>query len=270
MRKTTLRVYVDLLQMEDNLYAHKFFQRALRGAVSIILSLEDKKSGVASGGADDNDQDGPDLSHLPPAERKKEKARLRKLRKKQEEQEEAKRLTQEAEAKEKAKEKGKEGNIVAPKDEDTKGEKLLEKASLDEAASWCSRVQRLRGCHSDTHAVIADVMIRRQKYVTALTNVVAGLNKTPHHPDCTCMLVKLAIAFSSTIASSSDSSLVLDIVNDELKNVMGGNMDINRFVMEYVEKSKSLGLLHRIGAAKCLALIGGEFLSVVGFFFPPQ
>ena len=261
MRKTTLRAYIDLLNMEDNLYAHKFYQRALRGAVSIMLSLEDRKAG-ASDGAADNDQDGADLSHLPPAERKKEKARLRKLRKKQEEQEEAKRLALEAEAKEKAKEKGegRGGNIVAPKDEDPKGEKLIEKATLDEAASWCSRVQRLRGCHSDTHAVIADVMIRRQKYVAALKNVVSGLSKTPNHPECTTMLVKLAIAFSS---SSTDNPLVHSIVDAELRDVMGGNIDVNRFVMEYVEKSKSLGLMHRIGAAKSLAMIGGDFFLFV-------
>merc|ERR1719502_2675144 len=119
-----------------------------------MLKIDDGEVGVSSKGVGEAEQDGPDLSHLPPAERKKEKARLRKLRKKQEEQEEAKRLALEAEAKEKAKEKGegRGGNIVAPKDEDPKGEKLIEKATLDEAASWCSRVQRLRGCHSDTHA----------------------------------------------------------------------------------------------------------------------
>ena len=145
---------------------------------------------------------------------------------------------------------------MAPKDEDPKGEKLIEKASLGEAASWCTRVQRLKGCHSDTHAVIADVMIRRQKYVAALKNVVAGLSKTPNHPECTIMLVKLAIAFSS---ASIDNSLVRSVVDAELREVMGGNIDVNRFVMEYVEKSKSLGLMHRIGAAKSLTMIGGYF-----------
>ena len=261
MRKTTLRAYVDLLNMEDNLYAHKFYQRALRGALSLILSLEDKKSGGGSpGGGGDGDHDGSDLSHLSPAERKKEKARLRKLKKKQEEQEEAKRLAQEAEAKEKAKEKGesKGGSIVAPRDDDPKGERLLEKVSLDEAATWCARVQRLKGTDPDSHALIADVMIRREKYVTALKNITAGLKKTPNHHGCTYMLVKFAIAFSSAVSSSSRNSIVLDLVSSELADLMGGSTDVNRFVMGYVEKSKSLGLSQRITAANCVTLIGGE------------
>ena len=41
IRKTTLRAYMDVLHMQDNAVAHKYFQRAFRGAVGIFLHLLD-------------------------------------------------------------------------------------------------------------------------------------------------------------------------------------------------------------------------------------
>lgn len=64
--------------------------------------------------------------------------------------------------------------------------------------------------------------------------------------------------FSSAVSSSSGNSIVLDLVSSELADLMGGSTDVNRFVMEYVEKSKSLGLSQRITAANCVTLIGGD------------
>ena len=99
---------------------------------------------------------------------------------------------------------------------------------------------------------------RRSGGRVALKNITAGLKKTPNHHGCTYMLVKFAIAFSSAVSSSSRNSIVLDLVSSELADLMGGSTDVNRFVMGYVEKSKSLGLSQRITAANCVTLIGGE------------
>ena len=64
-----MRAYLEVLTMQDHGYTHKFFQRAFRNVMSIFLHLLEKPEDI----------DG--LGHLPPAERKKERSRLQKIKK---------------------------------------------------------------------------------------------------------------------------------------------------------------------------------------------
>ena len=101
VRKTTLRAYLDVLKMQDNMFYHKFFQRASRGALKILLHLLDFPEDV----------DG--LGHLPSAERKKRREKIKKQRKK----EEAAASVKEVEEKRFGKEKG-DDKVKEPKEED--------------------------------------------------------------------------------------------------------------------------------------------------------
>lgn len=221
--------------MCDSLFAHKFYQRAFRGAVRVYLSIMDNPV------VDQSNLDDFDLSHLSPAERKKEKERRRKLKKKEAE-------TEVVKAVEEKKPLAKVGDVEAPKDDDPKGEKLMALPPLEEASKWCLRLQLIPTCDVESRALIAEVMLRRNKFVSALRNISVGLRDQPRNPDLTVALIKFALKFDS---NKSPNAVVNGVVQTELAKLLEGNDPI-AFVMRFVEESIELGLHHRNAAAKCL------------------
>lgn len=91
VRKAMLRHYVGLLRVSATLPGHDFYKSAARGAVRVYLALsEERERGVGAEGAQSAQE--AELAALPPNERKKLKAKLRKeeeRRKKEEEEAEA-------------------------------------------------------------------------------------------------------------------------------------------------------------------------------------
>ena len=254
VRKTTLRAYMDMLKMEDTVFAHKFYQRAARGVISIFLKLLDNPSLTSEKDAEDVD-----MSSLSPEERKKEKNRLRKLKKKEVEAEEAKKRAADEEAareKKSGSEKNANKPFVMPKDEDPNGEKLLEKCNLEECARWSMQIQKLEGCEVETHVLIADVMIRRNKFSRALRSIVVGLRQVPRHAGLTYMLCKIAKKFLDIESDvSTVPSMVSQIIRARLATFLGASLDVNTFVETFVTESTSLSVLHRVAAARCLLLL---------------
>ena len=233
LRKTTLRAYLDILQIKDKIFGSKLYQRATRGVISIYLSLIDGKKGAGFVAEEEEDETS-DLSHLTPAERKKEKARRRKLKKKAEYVSNG----QTVDIKRGTLTESTAGGEGVRADDDPQGEKLLSLDPLNEACKWCLRVQRLRNCEASTHASIAEVMRRRGKLVSALRNIICGFRQEPRHPQLTLQLVKLAtVAFESekeeNISSMSPTErIALKVVHDELVELLGGS-DIYRFALEF-------------------------------------
>jgi N-alpha-acetyltransferase 15/16, NatA auxiliary subunit len=232
--QTTVRAYLETFKMCDSLFAHKFYQRAFRGAVRVYLSIMDTPV------VDQSNLDDVDLSHLSPAEKKKEKERRRKLKKKEAEAEVAKPMEKKTPAKA--------GEVEAPKDDDPKGEKLMAQPPLEEASKWCLLLQLLPSFDEESRALIAEVMIRRNKFVSALRNISIGLRDQPRSPDLTVALVKFALKFE---LNKSPNAVANGVVQTELDKLLEGNDPIT-FVMRYVEESIELGLHHRNAAAKCL------------------
>ena len=273
IRRTTLRAYLDTLCMTDSIHSQKLYQRTVRGVLRVCLTILDRSE--VGGEAEDEsgvakDEDHVDLSHLTPAERKKEKARLRKLRKKQEEKQESvvKAETESHAKKDTSGEREKPARIVAPFDDDPQGEKLLDNLTLDEAASFCLQVQRLKTCDSDTHALIAQIMLRRGKLISTIRSISAGLRWTPDHPECTHALVMLAAHLADL--GKDEGGSVVNLVREELSILMGGSADVNRFVLECVERAKSLSILHRIYAAKSLVHTKGNSELAISLLLSPD
>lgn len=265
LRKHTLRAYLDSLNMNDQIFSHKFYQRAAQGVLSIYLMIFDQKdAGVSMNG---EGEEGPDLSHLSPAERKKEKARLRKIKKKAEEAEQA------ASARAGGGGDGSSDKAIkdidgypVPKDEDPKGEKLLALDPLEESNNWCLKIQRLAGCEADTHALIADVMLRRNKLISCLRSIVAGLKKSPTHAKLTFVLVKLAKYVQEGKYVSPDMPtpslpIISEVVKTEVTELLGGTLDVERFALEFAEKSRFLTVTHRVVAVKSLLHIDSKSLD---------
>ena len=100
-----------MLNSHDQLLSNKFFQRATRGIITIYLHLTDSPEDI----------DG--LGHLPTAERKKERMKLKKLKEKEKKEKEAKEKIEKEEMRfDGKKNEGNKGNKVASvEDEDSTG-----------------------------------------------------------------------------------------------------------------------------------------------------
>eukprot|EP01041_Mallomonas_annulata_P008253 gene8253-16973_t len=266
MRKSTLRAYIDMISMEDNLFNHKFFQRATRGAIRTWLAILDKPTESA----DDDEQD---LSHLNAAERKKERAKQRKVKSKAAAVAAAKEA-EEAKAKAAALlEEKRSGKSTAVKDEDPIGEKILVKEPLDELARWAEEASRslVAGggggstnkikADPDTQALICEVCFRRGKYVLAMKALCAGLRTAPMHPELTFQLLRLAQRIR-TDSSIVIKPVVLEVLQDELVRLLNGQ-DTSVFATQYAQQVRELGLglPHRTAAARCLVLIDSSDVS---------
>ena len=87
LRKVTVRAYVQMLRAQQTLRGHSLYVNAAVGAIRCYLTLFDRPVSAA-----DSADEGPDLSKLSGAERKRAKAALRKAereRRKAEEKREA-------------------------------------------------------------------------------------------------------------------------------------------------------------------------------------
>lgn len=203
-RKTTLRAYLDELSALDSSFGHKRYQRALQAAVKIYLHLVDAPEDV----------DG--LGHLSAADRKKERAKIKKQRER-----EAAERTRQREEKEREREAAAAGNKkdAADEKEDKKEDAdpygdayVTNKDFLQEANTWCQALFQfhappvhglpdhdgdlLAACSAETLALVAEVQIRRGKYLKALRALSTAIDRVQGdqtvHPDVFFVLLKLA------------------------------------------------------------------------------
>ena len=249
IRKNTLRAYNDILIMQDNSYTHKFYQRATRGVLRIFLHLLECPEDI----------DG--LGHLSPADRKKERARIKKLKDKEK---------KEAEDKTKAEEEDKKWNsnpnkaeeeeeAESKKDPDPTGELLLTRDFQAEAAVWCGFfTDRMAGLDSETLALVCEIQMRRGKYLQVVRALSVGLKKDPLSPELNVMLVKVVLKMKAPSGKRPTlHSTTATIVREELSALLHSTdgLALGAYVTKYSEKCKELhSLPHTIGAARCLYL----------------
>lgn len=214
VRKTTLRAYVDSIQTQDNATSHKYYQRAFRGAVGILLHLLDLPEDI----------DG--LGYMEPALRKKEREKRKKAAKKKEQDDEKAKKAIEAAAAadgdaaaaaaaaaEKKPEEKAEGDID--------GDSILKKDLLAEATSWCDTLSsRLHLCEPDTLALVSDVHLRRGKILLALKAVSIGLSKDRLHPALNVALMKLALKIKGPKKVPDLSKILGPIIREELSTLL--------------------------------------------------
>ena len=247
----TLRSYCDVLLMQDTVYSHSFLQRAARGAISIYLHLIECPEDI----------DG--LGHLSAADRKKEKARLKKRKEKELKVFEDKEKAQAEEAKW----SGKEVVGEEVKDADPFGEKILQKNYLQECSVWCNLIAPFRSnsamiCSPDTLALVCDVMIRRGKYLPAVRALSIGLKNHPNHPALSVMLVKFASKIggaASCVGTTSPVDLkpiMQSVVSEELTLLLGPS--ISSFSIKYTQYAREYNSIDCRVAAARITVVGDK------------
>lgn len=172
IRKMTLRAYLQMLRLCDDIYGHKFFVKAAHGAIDTYLKLADRAAAQAAE-ANGNGAGGMSAADKKKAKRAQAKARKAEFKKKEEEELRAK---QQKEAEEKEREAAKNGKKPStttrhkepPKDLDPLGEALVAKPALDEAWRFVSILQKHAPKDVQTHFAAFDIAIRKEKMLLCL------------------------------------------------------------------------------------------------------
>lgn len=225
LAQNTLRAYIDSIAMQDEIYTHKFFQRAAKRVLSLYLHLLDTPEDI----------DG--LAHLSAADRKKERAKLKK-KKAKEAQDEEDRAKEDAKWGSGGGGKDKDDEDAPVKDSDPKGEKLLQKDFLTEAVEWSKLVLLCaQNADPDTLALAAEVFMRREKLTQVLRLLRCGLAQSPLHPALTVMLVKFARKWREQDISKKEgvararAEKVAPVVAAELADLLKG-LELHAFVAQ--------------------------------------
>jgi len=187
LRKMTLRTYIRMLRLEDEVYGQKYFQSAAQAAVKTYLAVFDKP-------ADDSQNDkGDQYANLSEKERK-----IRMKRDKQKQEKEKARQEKGVEEKEKgagagagAKKGGK------PVDPDPEGKQLISGDVLAEATKLVRTLQKYAPKDFTTNILAVKVYLRRKKYLLALQSLKRAAAQNPTHPEVRAHALLLAHATAS-------------------------------------------------------------------------
>ena len=263
IRKMTLRAYVDVLKLEDELLAHTYYLQAAHGIITSYLALLAQPKEEEGGGEADK------YSGMTAAERKREKAKARKEAKKLEteaaEKAEAEKKKAAAAAAEDGGEEKKGGakkpaeGSKGPVDDDPDGVKLAAKDPLAEAARVLVTLTRHAGKLVETHLLAYDVAVKRGKPLLALQALIKGQALQPQHPEVVVRTVDFLQTLQEKTEGGWAASLhptVATVIDAEKEGLLGGAKDLGEYVEGYVGKAKEwASLVHVLAAARALARI---------------
>ncbi|ETM31097.1 hypothetical protein L914_21244 [Phytophthora nicotianae] len=172
IRKMTLRAYIQMLRLCDEIYGRPFFVEAAHGTIASYVALAEKEAEKV----EEEAKIAAANANMSAAEKKKAKRALAKARKaefkRKEEEELNAKLHKEVEDKER--EATKNGKAKAnpgptrPKDDDPFGEKLAAKPALEEAWRFVSILQRYASEDVKTHLAAFDIALRKKKFLLCL------------------------------------------------------------------------------------------------------
>ncbi|RIB24053.1 hypothetical protein C2G38_2134138 [Gigaspora rosea] len=147
LRKVTLRAYLSMLRLEDQLRSHPYYFRAAQSAIKIYIGLYDNpNTGTIS-------EESEDYANMTEGEKKKLKNKAKKAALKKQKEDE--------ERKEKAKEDVKR-KVDKPQDDDPDGEKLLKTEDpLGEAFKFLLPLQELSPKRIETHLLGFEIYLRK-------------------------------------------------------------------------------------------------------------
>ncbi|KAF9357803.1 N-alpha-acetyltransferase 16, NatA auxiliary subunit [Mortierella sp. NVP85] len=234
LHKTTLRAYVSLVKLEDQLRSHPNFVRAAQGAVQCYITLFDNPPGSES----------EEMKGMTEAEKKKFRNKQRKAELKAQEAEEKKKAAAQAEATKKG----------AKVEEDPDGTKYTKTEDpLGEALKFLKPLQELAANRIDTHLMGFELYIRKNKLLLALKSLLKSIKIDPNHATLHEQLVRFGLAVQK--AGSSLKPSVKAVIDQHWSTLYHGQ-DLKAFAKAFVKKNKGLGSVpHTVSAAITMALL---------------
>ncbi|GAB4819491.1 hypothetical protein N2152v2_006537 [Parachlorella kessleri] len=260
LRKQTMRAYVDMLRMEDKLYAHPTYSKAMAGAVQAYLDLYDHPPKSAE------QQEEELLAGMSAEEQKRYRQRKRKEeQRRQKEEAEAAARAAAAEAAAAAK-KGHDKGEPKKKDTDPDGVQLAATPDpLGEASKLVRRLVEHAGDSLNTHLLAFEVYLRKGKLLLALRAAQQAQRLAgPAHPRTHLALLRLALRAEQLPQQqpvAAANPLVTDLVQQGVKEALGG-LSPGEYHAQWAQQQCGDGsgggsLLQRAAAAEGAAALGG-------------
>lgn len=251
LRKQTMRVYVDMLRMEDDLYKHPVYAKAVEGAVATYLQLFDNP------GKSTEEVEAEKVAAMAPEEAKKY---LQKKRK-----EEAKKL-KEAENANAASPAaagggaGKKGGGDSKKPVDTDPDGVLLAATKDPLGEATKLLKRLLTAAPDrleTQLMAFEIYSRKKKMLLALKAVKKAAELAPdggkENPRVHHALVRLA---SLVEQEQEGNDVVSSVLKDQVGDLLGSpSTTAAKYHAAWVQQHGSASLAHRFTAAQATAAL---------------
>ncbi|ESO01348.1 hypothetical protein HELRODRAFT_112750 [Helobdella robusta] len=241
MRKMTLRSYVQLLRLEDQLRSHKFYFKAAYIAIEIYLHLHDHPL---------SDVDANETNHvdnLTPAERKKLKNKQRKKemqaakKEKQEQQQKQQQLQQQQNA------KLKNDEIDGPKEEELKPDKLARpENALEEATKFLKPLQIFTPNNIQTQILAFRVYQKKGKYLLMLQAVKRGWKINRNNPQIHECVIQFLHAVSQEASSLPEQ--VRQVLKVESEKTFG-KLSANELNENFI-RANSNSLSHLLAGSK--------------------
>ena len=233
LRKMTMRSYIKLLRLEDEVYDHSYYRNATMEIIKTYIHLHLNPSLLVS----DKDKE---LENMDPDQRKK----LLKLQKKKELKEEE----------DKKQNKGS-SNVDKKKtnvntDTDPEGITLINvNDKLITATKYVQLLEKYSLKDVNAQTLAAQLYLHRKKYLLVIRALKRGYIANPNDG----LLHKTTVQFFKQIELENNTikPTVLNIVLDYRNSILG-NKSIDEFNKSYIEKSKSLSLSDRLYAAETL------------------
>merc|ERR1719431_378732 len=170
MRKMTLKAYVDLLRLENQLRSHKFYEKTAAVAIKTYIRLHDKPLQETDSNNDKN------CDELDPSELKKIKNKAKKAKRKAEQEKamaEQEKKRKELHSKNKKKN---EEELDSPAKDELVPEKLERPDEpLEEAVKFLTPLLTLATNNINTHLLAFEIYLRKGKVLLMLRSIKQGL-----------------------------------------------------------------------------------------------
>ncbi|KAF9353908.1 N-alpha-acetyltransferase 15, NatA auxiliary subunit [Mortierella sp. NVP85] len=236
LRKMTLRAYISLVRLEDQLRTHPYFVRAAQNAVQCYLRVFDKPE----------DEEPPEMEGMSEAEKKKYRNKMRKAELKESKKAEE----QKAQADQEILKKG--GKI----DEDPEGLKYTNTTDpLGEALKFLKPLQELAAERIDTHLMGFEIYIRKNKLALALRELLKSIKIDANNATLHEQLVRFALAVQK--AGDTIKPAVKTVIDSHWEMLYQKNgKDLASFTAAFLNENKDSGSVpHLISAAMAVSLI---------------
>merc|ERR1719427_651979 len=208
MRKMTLKAYVDLLRLENQLRSHKFYEKTAAVAIKTYIRLHDKPLLETDSNNDKN------CDELDPSELKKRKNKAKKAKRKAEQEKamaEQEKKRKELHSKNKKKN---EEELDSPAKDELVPEKLERPDEpLEEAVKFLTPLLTLATNNINTHLLAFEIYLRKGKVLLMLRSIKQGLVVDPSNYKLHSCIAR----FLHYVATNSN-------IPDELKKVLTGSL----------------------------------------------
>ncbi|CAG8665248.1 17380_t:CDS:10, partial [Dentiscutata erythropus] len=239
LRKVTLRAYLSMLRLEDQLRSHPYYFRAAQSAIKIYIELYDNPNTVTI--SEENE----DYANMTEGEKKKLKSKAKKAALKKQKEDE--------ERKEKAKEDVKR-KVDKPQDDDPDGEKLLKTEDpLGEAFKFLLPLQELSPKRIETHLLGFEIYLRKKKYLLALKALLRAYSIDKENATLHNDIIRFHLAVSD---NKEINPTINQVIASEKVTLIPENMPLVEFNERFLERNKSI--LHLLVGAETLYAIDPE------------